>query len=101
MDKIDFRKEYKDLYAPSAKDFSLITVPKLDFLMIDGEGNPNTAKSYVEAIEALYSVSYALKFASKKECAKDYVVAPLEGLWSADDPSAFGRPVPKMNGAGQ
>jgi len=91
MEKIDFRKELKGLYAPSSKDFSVVDVPRMSFLMIDGEGNPNTAKSYSDAVEALYSVSYALKFASKKQLDKDHVVAPLEGLWSAADPSAFGR----------
>ncbi len=91
MEKIDFRKELKELYAPSNKDFSVVDVPRMSFLMIDGEGNPNTAKSYSDAVEALYAVSYPLKFASKKQLDKDYVVAPLEGLWSAADPSAFGR----------
>lgn len=57
--------------------------------MIDGEGDPNTATAYTEAIEALYATSYAIKFMSKREHDKDYVVAPLEGLWYADDPSIF------------
>lgn len=89
MKKIDFRQEMKELYAPSSKEFSVVDVPEMSFLMVDGEGNPNTAKAYSDAIEALYSVSYGLKFASKKELGIDYVVAPLEGLWWADDPSAF------------
>jgi hypothetical protein len=91
VEKIDFKKELKELYAPSSKDFSVVNIPKMSFLMIDGEGNPNTAKGYSDAVEALYSVSYVLKFASKKQLSKDYGVAPLEGLWSAQDPSAFGR----------
>ena len=91
MEKIDFRKEFKDLYAPSGTGFSVVDVPCMSFLMVDGEGNPNTATSYGDAVEALYSVSYALKSASKRELGQDYVVAPLEGLWSATDPSAFGR----------
>ena len=57
--------------------------------MIDGEGNPNTAQSFADAIEALYSVSYTLKFMSKRTLGKDYGVAPLEGLWYADDMSVF------------
>lgn len=91
MEKLDFRKELKELYAPSSKNFAVVNVPRMSFLMVDGEGNPNTAKSYSDAVEALYPVPYALKFASKKQLDKDYVVAPLEGLWSATDPSAFGR----------
>lgn len=62
----------------------------MNFLMIDGEGDPNTAKSYGEAIEALYPISYALKFMAKKgDLGIDYGVMPLEGLWWADDMSAF------------
>lgn len=59
--------------------------------MVDGEGDPNTSHDYAEAIEALYSVSYTLKFMSKKELGQDYVVPPLEGLWWADDMSAFAK----------
>ena len=91
MDKLDFRKEFKELYNPSSKEFSIVDVPRLSFLMVDGAGDPNTARTYREAVEALYAVAYALKFASKKELGKDYVVPPLEGLWSALDPSAFER----------
>jgi hypothetical protein len=89
MEKKDFRKELKHLYVPSAKEFSIVDVPPMRYLMIDGSGNPNVSKEYKEAIEALYAVSYALKFTSKKELGKDYVVPPLEGLWWADDMSAF------------
>jgi hypothetical protein len=90
MTKLDFRKQMKELYAPSGKDFSVVDVPRMAFLMVDGNGDPNTAQSYADAVQALYSVSYAVKFASK-QAGRDYVVAPLEGLWSAADPSAFGR----------
>ena len=89
MEKIDFKKEFDYLYKPSAKEFSVVTVPKFQYLMFDGKGNPNTSPEYQIALEALYSVSYTLKFASKKEVGKDYVVPPLEGLWWADDMSAF------------
>jgi len=89
MDKIDFRKVYKALYAAPAADFTLVEVPPLSYLMFDGCGNPNTSPDYVEAIEALYSLSYTLKFMSKRCFGRDYVVAPLEGLWWAKDMSAF------------
>lgn len=77
------------MYKPSSKNFSIITVPSLKYLMVDGEGDPNTSKDYSEAIEALYTVSYALKFMSKKDFGQDYVAPPFESLWWADDMSAF------------
>ncbi|MCG3210278.1 MAG: hypothetical protein FOGNACKC_03909 [Anaerolineae bacterium] len=89
MNKIDFKKELKNLYNPSAKTATVIDVPPLNFLMIDGHGDPNTAPAYREAVEALFSLSYALKFMVKKELAVDYAVMPLEGLWWADDMSRF------------
>jgi hypothetical protein len=79
----------KALYQPSSKDFVLADVPSLSFLMIDGKGDPNTTKAYGEAIEALYAVAYTLKFMSKKTLGKDYTVPPLEGLWWAEDMTAF------------
>ena len=87
--KIDFRAERRDLYAPSAKDFSVVEVPEFRFAMIDGQGDPNISPDYVRAVEALYSVSYAAKFASKAELDRDYVVPPLEGLWDAERRAAF------------
>lgn len=89
MDKTDFRVERKDLYSPSAGEFSVVDVPPFDFAMIDGSGDPNTSPAYADAVQALYTVSFAVKFASKSELGKDYVVGPLEGLWRTDDPSAF------------
>lgn len=74
MSKIDFKKELKHLYRPSAKEFAVVDVPPMKFLMIDGHGDPNTAQEYQDAVEALYAVSYKLKFVSKKELGKDYVV---------------------------
>lgn len=90
MDKYDVRKQFKELYAPRTRDFDVVTVPPLKYLMLDGQGNPGTAPAYAEALEALFSVSYAVKFASK-HAGRDYAVAPLEGLWTADDPVAFTR----------
>ena len=90
MNKIDFKKDLKHLYNPTAKEFTIVDVPTMQFLMIDGQGNPNTAQAYLDAIEALYAVAYKIKFASKNELAKDYTVPPLEGLWWADDMAAFG-----------
>jgi hypothetical protein len=67
----------------------LVDVPEMNFLMIDGTGDPNTSPEYKDAIESLYSISYALKFMVKKARAIDYVVMPLEGLWWTDEPSQF------------
>ena len=67
----------------------LVDVPTMNFLMIDGHGDPNTSQEYKEAIEALYAMSYSLKFALKKETGLDYRVGPLEGLWWADDMTRF------------
>lgn len=89
MKKIDFKKELKHLYQPSAKEVVLVEVPAMNFLMIDGQGDPNTSRSYQEAVEALFSVAYAIKFKVKKTLAIDYGVPPLEGLWWADDMAKF------------
>lgn len=90
MKKIDFKKELKALYQPSAKEVVEVEVPPMNYLMVDGEGDPNTAQSYADAVEALFSVAYAIKFAVKKgPLAIDYGVMPLEGLWWADDMVAF------------
>lgn len=89
MEKVDFKKIMKAFWQPPVGVFSLVDVPKLQFAMIDGKGDPNTSEEYRHAIEWLYSVSYPLKFMSKKELGKDYGVAPLEGLWWAEDMSSF------------
>lgn len=88
MSKIDFKKEYKELYAPPKK-FVVVDVPEMLFLMVDGHGDPNVASEYQKAVEALYAVAYKLKFISKKQLVKDYTVPPLEGLWWAEDLASF------------
>ena len=90
MNKIDLKQELKQLYNPSAREFSVVDVPALQFLMIDGQGNPNSSSTYKQAVEALFSLSYALKFMVKKSAAAiDYSVMPLEGLWWVDDMRQF------------
>lgn len=90
MEKIDLKRELKYLYGPSAKEVVQVDVPTLSFLMIDGEGDPNTSKAYTQAVEALFSVSYTAKFMVKRGAQQiDYAVMPLEGLWWADDMSTF------------
>ena len=87
--KVDFKREYKELYR-AGHDPVLVDVPELAFLMVDGHGDPNTAPEYTQAVEALYSVSYSLKFAIKRaRDGFDYGVMPLEGLWWVADMSKF------------
>lgn len=89
MAKLDLKRELKHLYSPSARRVEEVTVPAFDFLMVDGQGDPKTSPRYREAVEALFRVSYAARFRLKQRGALDYVVMPLEGLWWADDMSAF------------
>ena len=90
MTKIDLKKELRYLYHSHTKAVSVVDAPPMNFLMIDGAGDPNTAQAYQEAIEALFSVSYALKFMIKKsDLAIDYGVMPLEGLWWTEDMARF------------
>jgi hypothetical protein len=88
LDKIDLKKELKNLYNPSAKEVTVVDVPAMNFLLVDGEGAP-ASPQYIEAIEALFSVSYTLKFMVKKRKGVNYVVLPLEGLWWVDDMTKF------------
>ena len=79
--KIDLRRDIKHLYNPSSKQITIVDVPDMNFLMIHGQGDPNTSAAYRNAVEALFAVSYALKFMIKKsESPVDYAVMPLEGL---------------------
>ena len=92
MQKLDLKKEWNDLYQPPSRAVTEVNVPPLTYLMVDGEGDPNTSAAFRQAIEALYSLSYTLKFTLKKAPKPvDYGVMPLEGLWWADDPGVFYR----------
>lgn len=88
MIKVDYKKTL-DCYKAKHNDFRIIEVPKMQYLMLDGHGDPNTSQEFKDAITTLYPVAYKLKFASKQELGKDYTVMPLEGLWWADDMSTF------------
>ncbi|MBI1870635.1 MAG: GyrI-like domain-containing protein [Chlamydiae bacterium] len=90
MKKVNLKKELKHLYQPSAKAVVEVDVPSMNYLMIDGKGDPNTSQDYADAIEALFTVSYAVKFMVKKgPSAIDYGVMPLEGLWWVADSLEF------------
>ena len=87
--KVDFKKVRKDLFSASAKAFEQVTLPPARYLMVDGQGSPGTSQAYLDALARLYPAAYALKFFSKTQLGRDYVVPPLEGLWWADDMAAY------------
>jgi hypothetical protein len=90
MKKLDLKKQLSEFYKPSKKEVSIVDVPEMNFLMIDGQGDPNKAPEYAEALAALYQLSYAIKFHIKKgRKAVDFAVMPLEGLWWVDDMRLF------------
>ena len=90
MDKLDYTKDLKQLYQPSARAVVQVVVPRLNYLMLDGRGDPNTSPAYQHAVETLFALSYTIKFLVKKgPLAVDYRVMPLEGLWWADDMASF------------
>jgi len=90
MENLDLKKQWRNLYHPPTGETTFVRVPPLTYLMVDGQGDPNKSKAFEQAVEALYSLSYTLKFSLKKSPrAINYGVMPLEGLWWADDPRAF------------
>jgi hypothetical protein len=89
MEKIDLRKQFKQLYAPSPKAPVIVEVPAFNFLMIDGHGDPNTTADYQQAVSVLFTCAYSLKFDIKKKQGIDYAVMPPEGLWWAADMMVF------------
>ena len=88
MTKTDFKKTL-DSYQARSGEFRLLEVPPMQYVMIDGHGDPNSSQEFACAIEALYPVAYKLKFASKQDLGRDYVVMPLEGLWWSKDMASF------------
>src|SRR5690606_41618990 len=74
-EKVDLKKTL-DAYQAERNEFRIVDVPTMKYLMIDGHGDPNTSPEYAAAVAALFPVAYALKFASKRELGRDYVVMP-------------------------
>lgn len=90
MKKVDLKNELKPLYRASAHEVGEVDVPTQHYLMIDGEGDPNSSPAFQAGVEALFALAYAIKFAVKRgPLAIDYGVMPLEGLWWADDARSF------------
>lgn len=86
--KVDVKKSL-DSYRARRGEYRFLDVPPLSYLMVDGHGDPNTSAAYADALAAVYPVAYTLKFASKQELSRDYVVPPLEALWWAEDMTSF------------
>jgi hypothetical protein len=89
VEKLDLTKVLKEFYQPSAKEPVQVNVPAMNFLMVEGKGDPNTSLEFQHAVEALYSMSYTLKFGLKKSSGFDWKVMPLEGLWWMEDMTKF------------
>ncbi len=100
MDKLDYKKQFKELYQPPAKPV-VIEVPEMIFISVSGSGDPNTCSEYKEALEILYGLSFAIKMSKMNGTQPDgyfeYVVPPLEGLWYADGVSFDGLNVTDKN----
>ncbi|HKP08395.1 MAG TPA: GyrI-like domain-containing protein [Microbacterium sp.] len=88
MTKLDLKKSIATYTAPRGS-FEIVDLPPMRYLMVDGHGDPNTSDDYGDAVAAVFGVAYKLKFLSKGELGRDYVVMPLEGLWWSDDMAAF------------
>ena len=88
MEKLDLKKCRKELFSAPHNRFVPVDVPPVSYLMADGHGDPNRAPEYKRAVESLYATAYTIKFLYKAD-GRDFVVAPLEGLWSARDPESF------------
>jgi hypothetical protein len=84
--KIDLWAENKELFTPSAREPSLVRVPPLAYLMVDGSGDPNSSPAFKDAIGALYGAAFTLKFMLKKHSGIDFRVMPLSGIFHAAEP---------------
>lgn len=88
MEKLDYKKEYKELYQPKTKP-ALVDIPQMLFIAVDGAGDPNTSEEYHRAMEILYGLSFTIKMSkmngTQPEGYFEYVVPPLEGLWYLEE----------------
>lgn len=90
MEKLDLKKELKSFYKPSRNKTEIVTLPEFNYAMVSGKGNPNDNPDFENAVGALYSVCYTMKFACKKLPGKgDFVVMPLEGFWYMESGNDF------------
>lgn len=96
MSKVDYKKQLSVFYLAKAGQPVVVEVPKMNFIMVDGKGDPNTSQEYIDAIQTLYPVAYTIKFTSKNQYGKDFGVMPLEGLWWTKNMADF-NPEDKSN----
>ena len=89
MSSVDLKKLYREHYTARVGKPALVEVPPRPFLMIDGQGDPNTSQEYADALAALYPIAYGIRAVIKRETGDGYTVMPLEGLWWADDMATF------------
>lgn len=89
MNKVDYKKQLKQFYTAKTGEPFVVQVPKMNFIMIDGKGDPNTSQEYMDAIQTLYPVAYTIKFTSKIKYGNDFGVMPLEGLWWTENMADF------------
>lgn len=89
MVKTDYKKQFRELYTAHTTVPKVLTVPPLQYLAIDGAGDPNSSKAYADAIQTLYPIAYTIKFICKLEHDHDFSVLPFESLWWSDDMSDF------------
>ena len=100
MDNYDIKKARKALYAPTAKDFTLVDVPPITFVMVDGHGDPNTVPAYLEAVQALFTVSYAVRALARKPLAASTRWHPWRGCGRRPN-TATSRPARRTLGTGR
>jgi hypothetical protein len=91
LEKVDFKKDFKELFAPPSKAPVFVDVPAFKYILIDGRGYPGTSKDFQDKVGVLYGLVYTIKFALKLDKARpfEFGVAPLSGLYHADDPAVY------------
>lgn len=87
--KIDLKKDLKAFYQPGSGEFVEVHLPPRSYVAIDGHGDPNTSADYAAAVATLFASAYAVKSGLRARTGEDFVVGPLEGLWTSDDPTSF------------
>lgn len=88
MTAFDFKKDRKDLYQPSIAP-TIVDVPEMLFLMADGKGSPNGGAEFQAAMEALYSLAYAIRMNKAETGYVETVVPPSEGFWDFADSGRY------------
>jgi len=83
MFKIDHRKILNPLYHPSCKILTIVDIPPMNFLMVDGCGKPD-GKQFPQAASILYPLAYTIKWMIRLENDIDFHVMPMEVLWKVN-----------------